>query len=176
MLTEVIPSFAKPSPYSPAKHLFCLKNGQTRRFNQWKCSKWVCLEVSWVDFECFYAILWRSRWLLNRFFATFYPFFTILSLFRAKNGSKWRKIRAKRVKIGQNLSFLGDFGAFSGSGVIFGSLGDRFGIILARFGVVLTPFWGLFGAFLTLLGGFWAFLGQKPVILRGFGQKNVLKP
>ena len=49
------------------------------------CSRWVRLEVSWVDFECFYALLWRSTlllngsWLLLTFFYTFFePFWSYL--------------------------------------------------------------------------------------------------
>ena len=50
MLTEVIPSFAKPSPYSPAKHLFFLKktvkldvstNESVVNECVWKCPEWI---------------------------------------------------------------------------------------------------------------------------------------
>ena len=44
-------------------------------------SKWVCLEVFSVVFECFYALLWRSTWLVNVFFVTFDLFWPFLSHF-----------------------------------------------------------------------------------------------
>ena len=64
--------FSSPVEYvfcfSSIKHLFCLKNGQNRHLNLWKCAVSGCvLEGSWVDFECFCALLWRSTWLLNHF-------------------------------------------------------------------------------------------------------------
>ena len=33
---------ARTSPFSPIKHVFCLKNGQNWRFNLWKCAARAC--------------------------------------------------------------------------------------------------------------------------------------
>ena len=133
------------------------------------CSKWVCLEVFWVDFECFYAFLWRSTWLLNVFvlvtFDLFWPLLTFLWPYLGRYGAISGPFRD------QNRPFWGDveaffFGPFLGrSGVIWGSLRNHFGIVLAsfsgRFGVVLRPFWGFF----------WTYFGP---FLRSFCDRLVM--
>ena len=64
-ICKILPKFIKmmekcpqTCPISPIKHLFCLKKRPKSTFEPMNvCSKWLCLEVSWVDFECFYALL-----------------------------------------------------------------------------------------------------------------------
>ena len=64
------------------------------------CSKWMCLEAFWVDSECFYALSWRSRWLLKGvcshfviiyiygcFWTIFGPFWSIQGPFWDPNGT-----------------------------------------------------------------------------------------
>ena len=115
---------------------------------------------SWVDFQCFYALWWRSRWLWSGFYVLFHYFWPSLSLFGAK------KTCQNRLKMGQkwakNGSFLGDFGPFLGCfGVTLGSLWSQFGIVLASFWgcfeVVSTSFWGLLPHFWVILGLFCVF-------------------
>ena len=78
------------------------------------CSKRVCLEVSWVDFECFHAILWRSRWLLNRFSGNFWPPLFIY-LFEPFFDSIWVLWKSIRGHLGIILaSFWGRFEATFG--------------------------------------------------------------
>ena len=62
--------------FSAMQTLVLLRKLSKSTFQPMKvCSKWSCLEVSWVDFECFYAILWRSRWFWTIFSVTFDFFF-----------------------------------------------------------------------------------------------------
>ena len=88
---EKVGKFDQKQAFFGYKTLVLLKKKRSRStFQPMKvCSKWVCLEVSWVDFECFYALWWRSRWLLSGFYVPFHYFWQYLSLFRAKNGPKW---------------------------------------------------------------------------------------
>ena len=66
-----------------ADTIVSLKKHSNLTFQPMKvCSMWVCLEVPWVDFECFYALLWRYRWLLS-------VFFLLLSTFSAVFGPFW---------------------------------------------------------------------------------------
>ena len=122
----------KNKPFFAYKTLVLLKKRSKSTFQPMKmCSKWVHLEMSWVDFECFYAIWWRSRWFLNRLLATYDLFWPFLSQF-------WPCSQLYRAILDQNGTkigpFWGNFGPFLGRpGVILGSLRDhwhRFGIIL----------------------------------------------
>ena len=74
-LTENGQHYAPTSLFTPIKHLFCLKTGQNRRFNLWKCAASGCVwKYPEVDFECFYALWWRSDdfWTVFRLFSTFF--------------------------------------------------------------------------------------------------------
>ena len=109
--------------YQRNRKLFLLKKRPKSAFQPMKvCSKSVCLEVSWVDFECFYALLWRSRWLLNVFVWLLLTFLTIFEPFVTLSGAG---------------PFWGDFGPFFG--LIRGHSGIIFGIILASFRCRVDP-------------------------------------
>ena len=153
---KICETVQKQSLFSPIKHLFCLRKRSKSTFQHMKvCSKWVCLEVSWVDFECFQAIWWRSRWLLNRFWRLLTPFEPFFDPIWGYTGSFW-------------ADFVPSLGR---SGVILGSLYERFGIVLAsfwgaflcRFDPHFEPFWCVFDPF----GRFWGVLGQNHVIFGG---------
>ena len=48
----------KSKPFFAYKTLVLVKNRSKSTFQPMKvCSKWVCPEVSWVEFECFFAAL-----------------------------------------------------------------------------------------------------------------------
>ena len=113
------------------------------------CSKRVRPEVSWVDFECFYALAWRSRWLLNRFFLLLLIFWPFLSRF-------WQYLGLHRAILGW---FWTIFESIRGHFMVtLGSFWHRFGIILGLFGIVLTSFWDLWAHFLPpFLGHFCRF-------------------
>ena len=93
----------------------------------------------------------------------FEPFSTLPGDF---TGSFWDHF------LDQKRVFLCDFGLF------LRSIRDHFGVTLGlfwhRFGIIFGPFWCVFEPFWRLLGLFR--LGQKRVILAGFGSKNVLRP
>ena len=134
---------AKTSLFFGYKTLVLQKKRSKSTFQPLKVwSKWVCLERSWVDFECFYALLWRSWWLLNRF-----------GIFLIKIWPFWGDFGV--ILNHFVVSIRGHFG------VTLGSFGARFGIILGsfwcRFDLILRPFWALFGLFLD---HFWAILAH----------------
>ena len=98
----------------------------------------------------------------------FWPFLTLF--FWATQRPFW----------GQNEVVLGQFGHLDLFGVILRLLYDHFGIILVsflcRFGVILRPLLALSVPFWPFWAVFGPFYHPKPVILGGFGVKNVLKP
>ena len=119
---------AKISPLSAKKHLFCLKTRSKSTFQSMKlCSKWVCLEAPWVDFECFKQFDEG----LHDFWSVFGPFLTPFEPFLTLSGAI--------------QGILGWFWTIFGS--IRGHLWVNPGSFLYHFGVGLTPFWGLFGPF-----------------------------
>ena len=140
------------------------------------CSKWVCLEVFWVDFECFYAFLWRSTWLLNVFvlvtFDLFWPLLTFLWPYLGRYGAISGPFRD------QNRPFWGDVEAFffDRFWVDPGSFGGHLGIILAsfwhHFRVVLVSFWGHFEVFFgPILGHFY---GHFAIVWWCFGKLSAI--
>ena len=152
----------KQAPFSPIKRLFCLKNRSKSTFQPMKvCSKWVYLEGSWVDTECFYALLWRD---LDDFWTVFGAFFftpfhhlePVWSQKRVRmtqNGpKKWAK---NGPKIGHFRVILDHFwvdpGHFGGHlGIILASFWHPFGSFWRRFELIFPPFWCIFDRF------FWA--------------------
>ena len=100
---------------SPIKHLFCLKPGQNPRFNLWKCAvswcvwkyhEWILnvfagggtrLEVSRVEFKCFYALVWRSGgfWAFL-FFVLFWQFLPNLGQWAILESQRWPACRVFR--------------------------------------------------------------------------------
>ena len=105
------------------------------------CSKWVYLEVSWVDFECFYALFMKVCMTFEQFFGYFWPWPFLGAIFDpiwAIQGHFW-------TILGQNRVILGWFWTVL---VAPGSLWDHFGI-------ALTPFWGLFWPYCGPFSPFW---------------------
>ena len=102
------------------------------------CSKWVRLEVSWVEFECFYTLVGRCRCLLGWF--CFPPLPTFLTVFLAHfwaiQGPFWDQ---NEVIFGMNLT-----------------------LNWHHFSIILCSFWCHFDHFLVILlalfAGLWAFL------------------
>ena len=111
------------------------------------CSKWMCLEVSWVDFELLWCTSMKVYMTFEPFFVGyFWPFWPFSSHFRPYLLPYRAIFEPFGTKIG---SFRGDFWPFLGrSGVVFD-------IILAsfwhHFEVVLVSFWPHFGVFLLVL-------------------------
>ena len=70
--------------YKGIENLLCWNQSKSAFQPMEVCSKLTCLEVSRVNSECFYALLWRSRWVLSEFwllltfFDCFGPFLTLL--------------------------------------------------------------------------------------------------
>ena len=102
-------------------------------------SGWVCREASWVDSECFYALIWRSRWLLNGCLVTFYPF-NHLEPFWTKNGSKMTPKNGQKTAKNRSLGWF--WGIFGRSGSFWGHLG-----------IIMVSFWGHFGFVFDLIFG-----------------------
>ena len=148
------------------------------------CCKWVCLEGSWVDFECFYTLLWGSRWLFNFFLL-------LLTLFGRFWTNSESKMGQNGPEMGQNGSFWGGFGPFlgrSGSlwdhfGIVWGSSWCRFDPILRLFGLfldifghffcsLLSPFWPILGHFHRHVAIFWWRFGKLTVTLSKMMQEK----
>ena len=153
--------------------LASLKNWSKYTFRPEKVySKWVCLEVSWVDFECFDHCFWRFRWLLSGFFSySFKNFWLILRhfwphpwLYKAILGLFWNR----------NGSFCGNFGPFLGQfGAIFRSRWIISASFWHHFGVVLVSCWPHFGMLEAFTTRFAAGLTHKDVFLM---ERNDLIP
>ena len=145
--TKFLPKFTKimqkHAPFSPIKHLFCLKPDQKLTFQPMNvCRMWACVDVScqWIlsVFMNFYEDLdgfWTD--FIFRHYRHFWPF---LDHFWPFLGPKW---------------------------MIFGSLWGHFRVTYGWFCIVLGSFWGYFDivlasffgrfffcAFLTILGPF----------------------
>ena len=147
----------KRSPFWAIKHLFCLKKTfkiDVSTYESVQCE--VCLKVSWVYFECFYALLWSSIWLLNCFlFVTFNLFWPLLGHFRPYLWL-YRAIFGPFLEQGHFGVILDQFGGRSA--VILGPLSVTFWSFSHRFGIVLVSFWPHFEAFLGYLP-VWAIFG-----------------
>ena len=130
----------------------------------------VCLKVSWVYFECFYALLWSSIWLLNCFllllltffdlcWGIFVPIWDYIGPFldhcwnRAILGWFWTNLEVDL------RSFWGHFR------VTFWSFSHRFGIVLVLFWphfeafLGYLPVWAIFGLFARFWAILWIFSG-----------------
>ena len=132
------------------------------------CSKWVCLEVSWVDFECFYALLWRCTWLLSGIFlVTFDPFLTVFESFLTLSGTIWKatwlwSVLSPYPHWAVFLSFLAHFGPQKDQNCVIlcwfrGDFGPFFGStrrMLGHFLIILASFWHHFHVDLTTVWGF----------------------
>ena len=77
-LTNSGQNCAKTCLSSSIKRLHCLNTGQKPTFQPMEvCCKWACLQVSWVDPVCFYALLCGSGWfcgLVSGVWTVFGPF------------------------------------------------------------------------------------------------------
>ena len=112
--------------FKETENLFCLK--KTVKIDvptYWKCAVSGCI---WRchDFECFYALLGRSRWLLA-LFGNFWPFLTLLEPFLTLPGAIYLE------------PYFAIFGPFCG--VILGWFWTIFGSILGHFGSRRIIFW-----------------------------------
>ena len=116
-------SLCKNKPSYAYETLVSLKIRSKSTFQPMKAwTRWVCLQVSWMDFECFYAILWRSSWVLNGCFGYFWPFLTPLSHF-------WPYLRLHRALLGYFGTKLETFWCD------FGVISDHFWLDTGHFGV-----------------------------------------
>ena len=128
------------------------------------CSKWVCLQESWVDFECLYVLLWMSKWLLSGFYVLLRPIFDRLWAFLGqKKRVKMAQNTAKmRPKMGQKSVILGWFWTIFGS--IRGYFGATWGPFWPRFVIIFGLFWHrlelIFGLFWCDSDHFGRFLGR----------------
>ena len=142
--------------YKGTENWFCLKKTRSKSTSQTMkvCSKWVCLEASWVDsqrFMHFYEGLDGVCVCFPRHYRHFWPFWghfsPVLGHIRA--------ILGPRRDILEPKGHLGDFGPF------LGDFGGHFVMILTSFwgcfDIVLASFWADFGMFLTDFGMFLAF-------------------
>ena len=147
-------NYAKKRPfYANENHLFCLSNGQNRRFNLWKCAVSWCV---WEGPECILSVFKQfdegldDFWtFVDYFWPVFDPFRAIfghiggyigpfLDHFESKMGQKW-------------VIFWVTLDRFWGDPV---SLWGHLGIVLKSFYIFLGPFWYAFGHFGAVFGAF----------------------
>ena len=172
---------AKTSPLFAIKHLFCLKTRSKSTFQPMKvCSKWMCLEVSWVEFWVFLCTFMKVQMAFERFFCYFWSILTVFEPFLDLSGPVGAIFGNKMGHFGV---ILDHFWAFRASfGVTLGWCSHRFGSFWGCFGIVLASVGSFrcrfvhishFGVFSGhLWANFWAFslfLGHFMIILRLFG-------